>query len=227
MAAGGVEGFHFILQDEVLQDNRIPPRGFVARPDTKPVGRDYPVVSGDDAGSGDAGGPVLAHWDDAPYEFDVPITSSGIVVVRATLWYQTTSREYIDALRSDNVTDGYGEKMLEIWERYDRAPPFGMATAMGSIAVETSPEPSAERAPEPSPEGGTARDASLTEPPGEAGRDGSDADAAISGGSDDGGCSCSLAVSRGASYQAKFALALGLIGLLGRSRARPRRRRFE
>ena len=43
MAANGVEGFHFILQDEVLQDNRIPPRGFVPRPDTKPVGRDYPA----------------------------------------------------------------------------------------------------------------------------------------------------------------------------------------
>ena len=64
MAANGVEGFHFILQDEVLQDNRIPPRGFVPRPDTKPVGREYPTVSSGD--SGEAG--KLAHWDDAPYE---------------------------------------------------------------------------------------------------------------------------------------------------------------
>src|SRR6185503_6823 len=159
MAANGVEGFHFILQDEVLQDNRIPPRGFVPRPETKPVGREYPTVS-----SGDAGGTLtLAHWDDAPYELTIPRTASGMVVIRATLWYQTTSREYVESLQSSNTTDNYGQKMLEIWERNDRAPPFGMATAMGAIAVdplppEPEPEPVAEPAPEPSPEGGMASD---------------------------------------------------------------------
>ncbi|MET0592149.1 MAG: multiheme c-type cytochrome, partial [Polyangiaceae bacterium] len=122
MAANGVEGFHFILQDEVLQDNRIPPRGFVARPDTKPVGRDYPVVPAPDAGRQTPMEPVLAHWDDAPYEFVLPRSIGTAVVIRATLWYQTTSREYVEALRSANGTDSYGDKMLELWERYDRAP---------------------------------------------------------------------------------------------------------
>lgn len=213
MAANGVEGFHFILQDEVLQDNRIPPRGFVPRPDTKPVRREYPTVS-----TGDAG-PVLAHWDDAPYELTIPRAAEGMVVVRATLWYQTTSREYVESLRSANGTDDYGKKMLEIWERNDRAPPFGMAMATGVIEVEAAPpepEPVAEPAPEPTLEGGVARDGSgsrdttVSEPLSEGGAD-SDGPASSEEG---GGCSCSLAVRPRPAYQAVFALVVGVVGLL-------------
>jgi hypothetical protein len=226
MAANGVEGFHFILQDEVVQDNRIPPRGFVPRPETKPVGRDYPPASTGDSGQA----LTLVHWDDAPYELTIPKTASGKIVIRATLWYQTTSREYIESLKSANVTDDYGQKMLEIWQRYDRAPPFGMATAMGAMEVDAlppEPEPIVEPSPEPAPEGGTAPDASRpSEPSPEGGRDGG-ADGPGSDGEVDGGCSCSLTISRGPSYGASFGFAVGMIGLLGRSRARPRRRRFE
>jgi hypothetical protein len=142
-------------------------------------------------------------------------------------------------LRSANGTDGYGQKMLDTWERYDRAPPFGMATAMGSIIVERPlPEPTVE----PAPEGGTERDAGgATEPSPEGGRvdagrspEGGSRDGSIDAPVDDGagggetGCACSLAVAQGASYQASFGFSLfGLIGLLGHSRARPRRRRFK
>jgi hypothetical protein len=227
MAAKGVEGFHFMLQDEVLQDNRIPPRGFMPRPDTKPVGRDYPIVPSADAG----GAPTLAHWDDAPYELTIPKTALGTMVVRATLWYQTTSREYVEALKNDNVTDDYGKKMLEIWERYDRALPFGMANTTGSIAVEPAPpdpEPVVEPAPEPSAEGGArdrdaARDSSTASEPtpeGGSGVDGPAADGEVVGG----GCACSLAVARGPAYHAVFGFAFGVIGLLGRSRGRAKRR---
>jgi len=243
LASQGVEGFHFMLQDEVLQDNRIPPRGFVPRPDTKPVGRDYPTVSSTD-GSPNS----LANWDDAPYELTLPASPTsdvdagrgdggdGMVVIRATLWYQTTSREYVESLRSANGTDDYGQKMLEIWERNDRAPPFSMATAMGSITIE---RPVAEPAPEPLPEAGTGREGGAGEPSTEGGRlpeadsGGASKDAALDAPTDDGagdgdsGCSCSLAVPQGASYQASFGFLFGLIGLLGHSRARPRRRRFK
>jgi hypothetical protein len=141
-------------------------------------------------------------------------------------------------LRSANGTDDYGQKMLEIWERYDRAPPFGMATAMGSIDIERPlPEPTVE----PSPEGGTKSDAGAGEPSLEGGRadagrspEGGSADVAIDSPGDDStgggetGCACSLAVSQGAAYEARFGFSLfGFIGLLGRSRARPRRRRLR
>ena len=207
MAANGVEGFHFILQDEVLQDNRIPPRGFVPRPDTKPVGREYPTVSSGD--SGESG--KLAHWDDAPYELAMPKGVSGMVVVRATLWYQTTSREYVESLRSANGTDDYGQRMQEIWERNDRAPPFGMSTATGAFEVEPPPDP--EPAVEPSPEGGTDDDGSAAvdpSPEAGAGAGGASAGDQVVGG----GCSCSLAVSRRSSYEAWFGLAVAVIGFL-------------
>jgi hypothetical protein len=137
MAAGGQEGFHFILQDELLQDNRIPPRGFVPDDQTRPVGRRYATLPDG----------ALAHWDDAPYEIAIPVAAPGdSVAVRATLWYQTTSREYVEFLRDQNRTDDRGERMFELWETYDRAPPFAMASVeaeieIGPLAPEPEPEP--------------------------------------------------------------------------------------
>src|SRR5262249_25768306 len=119
MSAGGVEGFHFILQDEVVQDNRIPPRGFVPMADTRPIGRDYPGV-----GSTADGGTVLANWDDAPYAVELPKESRGMIAVSATLWYQTTSREYVESLRASNTTDNHGARLVDLWENYGRALPF-------------------------------------------------------------------------------------------------------
>ena len=131
LAAAGVEGFHFILQDEVLADTRIPPRGFVPDPETQPVGRSYPALPAD------GGGEVLAHWDEAPYSASVPADAPGPLTVRATLWYQTTSKEYVEALRDANVTDGAGERMHALWEKYDRAPPFEMTTVSRTVTVIT------------------------------------------------------------------------------------------
>jgi Cytochrome c554 and c-prime len=218
MAANGVEGFHFILQDTLLQDNRIPPRGFVPRSDTKPVGRNYPTVSSGDSGQT----ATLAHWDDAPYELTIPKVLTGPMTIRATLWYQTTSHEYIEALKTANRTDDYGQRMEAIWQRNDRAPPFSMATATGAIEVDPAPpepEPVGEPVPEPSPEGGTARDgSSRSEPPLEGG---AGPDAPLGGGDVAGdGCSCSLAVPRGPGYQAVFGFVAGLVGWVGRSRGR-------
>ncbi len=126
MSDDGVEGFHFILQDELLQDNRIPPRGFVPSHDTRPVGRDYPVQPDG----------TLAFWDDAPYEVDLPAGLTGSLTVRATLWYQTTSREYVEFLRDENVTDDRGTRMFDLWEQYDRAEPVEMATASATVEID-------------------------------------------------------------------------------------------
>jgi hypothetical protein len=154
MAASGKEGFHFILQDQVLEDTRLPPRGFVPSEETMPVGRIYPKLPPVDP---DAGGPaVLAHWDDASYELVLPRAAAGAAVIRARLLYQTTSREYVEFLERENKTDEYGRKMLDIWQRYDRAPPFEMASAMAALEIEASPwgEPTGEPLSEPAPEAG-------------------------------------------------------------------------
>lgn len=124
-SAGGVEGFHFVLQDGVIEDTRIPPRGFMPTDETLPVGRDYPVQPNG----------ALAHWDEAPYRFRAPRDAVGPLSVRATLWYQTASREYVEFLRDENHTDDNGRRMFDLWERYDRSPPVDMVSEAVTITV--------------------------------------------------------------------------------------------
>lgn len=151
MAAQGKEGFHFILQDELLQDTRIPPRGFVAAPDTAPKGRSYPVVAA-------KSGPALAHWDEAPYSVQLPSGVRGPLKVAVTLWYQTTSREYVESLRDGNLTDDAGKRLHALWQKYDRAPPFAMQEATGMILVAAggavTPDASVPSSPSVAPAGG-------------------------------------------------------------------------
>ncbi len=135
MASNGVEGFHFVLQNELLQDNRIPPRGFVAAADTRPVGRDYPSV-GERSGA-----LMLAHWDVAPYRFEVPAETVGPLWVAATLWYQTTSREYVAFLRDENRTDATGQRLFDLWMEHDQAPPVAMAELVSLLILEGDPLP--------------------------------------------------------------------------------------
>jgi hypothetical protein len=191
MAANGQEGFHFVLQDQLLEDTRLPPRGFVPSVETMPVGRAYPAIRSSDAG----GTSVLAHWDDAPYEVLLPRTVGATVKIRATLWYQSVSREFVEFLQSANRTDGYGQRMLELWRRYDRAPPFSMATAIGTVAIEVPPwsEPSGESSPEPLPEAGPES------PPGRA-------ESAQ-------GCACALDTERSPSLAGVLLAWLGVIGI--------------
>lgn len=125
MAAGGVEGFHFILQDEVLEDGRIPPRGFMEAPDTAPIGRQYPRLEDG----------TLANWDDAPYSVALADDVVGPVVLTARLFYQTTTREYVEFLRDQNRSDDSGRRLEDLWNRYGRSPPVEMARAEGIVSV--------------------------------------------------------------------------------------------
>ena len=78
--------FHFALNDTVLLDNRIPPRGFTnaafASRLAAPVGATYPDG---------------ASWDEVEY----PLPPAAVTVY-ASLWYQTMSREYAEFLRDEN-----------------------------------------------------------------------------------------------------------------------------
>lgn len=79
------EGFHFILNNKVFQDNRIPPRGFLntayASRDMQPVGASY------------ADG---QYWDTTYYPIH---PEADAISVR--LMYQTASSEYLDFLASE------------------------------------------------------------------------------------------------------------------------------
>jgi hypothetical protein len=104
--------FFFSLNDTVLYDNRIPPRGFTnAGFDGRlagPVGASY--ADGE-------------YWDDAGYH--LPASS---VRVSAALWYQSISREYVTFLRDETAGDpfdwnGWGEKLFAAWDLNGRSAP--------------------------------------------------------------------------------------------------------
>ncbi len=150
LGAGGEEGFHFVLQDTRIQDDRIPPRGFRADPDTVPVGREYPTQADG----------TLAHWDVAPYRVTLPEDVTGPLRVVARLRYQTTSRDYVTFLRDENRTDDRGAELYELWERHGRAAPVVMASA--EVSVDVAPMPDAapvEPVADAGPTGAEPRDA--------------------------------------------------------------------
>ncbi|MFN3308599.1 MAG: PQQ-dependent sugar dehydrogenase [Anaerolineales bacterium] len=82
--------FHFLLNNTVLKDNRIPPRGFTnakfAQDGLRPVGATY------------ADG---QYWDTT--DFTVPPETARVVV---TLYYQTASTAYVAFLRQNGGLDG-------------------------------------------------------------------------------------------------------------------------
>jgi hypothetical protein len=104
--------FHFVLNDCIAKDNRIPPLGF--RPATaadpngyelRPVGADYPETS---PGSG-----VLVNFDTVDYAIPVPVGTVGPLTATARLYYQTSSKEYIEFLRDEAVANGTeGENLM-------------------------------------------------------------------------------------------------------------------
>ena len=111
MAAG--VSFHFVLNDTVYSDNRIPPRGFTnanfAAIQSPPVGHSY------------ADG---QHWDDT--QFYLPASAES---AKVTLYYQSTSKEYVEFLRDENTTNSTGQDLYNAWAAHGRSAPVAMASA--------------------------------------------------------------------------------------------------
>jgi hypothetical protein len=106
-AASGLDpgtGFHLALSNVVEKDNRIPPRGFrnVA----------YAAVGAAPAGAAYADG---QHWDDT--RFPIPAAA---VVAEVILYFETTSREYIEFLRDadPNGAAGAGGRAFQQWAQH-------------------------------------------------------------------------------------------------------------
>jgi uncharacterized repeat protein (TIGR01451 family) len=104
------ESFHFVLNNTVIKDNRIPPRGFTNSafdsPGLRPVGTAY------------ADG---QYWDETLYV--LPGDTERAFV---TLYYQTSSKEYVDFLRANGGVDGH--TVGELWD-VSKSPPEVMALA--------------------------------------------------------------------------------------------------
>jgi uncharacterized repeat protein (TIGR01451 family) len=105
------ESFHFVRNNAVLKDNRIPPRGYTVtafdQPGLRPVGATYTDNQ---------------HWDETTY----PLPAAAVAVV-AVLYYQTASKEYIDFLRINGGADGV--VLGQMWDEL-KSPPEVMAVAI-------------------------------------------------------------------------------------------------
>lgn len=138
LGSGGQYSYHMVEQNEILFDSRIPPKGF--RPGTNgtgtemlPVGRDYPVQPD---GS-------LAHWDTAPYTLALPDTAVTPLTVRATLWHQTTTAEFVAFLRDENVTNELGDEWYRMWEDAGKDAPGAVTDDLATVVVAPAPPPPA------------------------------------------------------------------------------------
>ncbi|USN98616.1 MAG: hypothetical protein H6810_10650 [Phycisphaeraceae bacterium] len=113
------EGFHFAVNNMRLKDNRIPPRGFTnagfEAAQSEPVG--YAYADGD-------------YWDDTEYTIPVGATSADVRV-----YYQSTSKEYVEFLKNENQTNDAGDIMHQAWLDTGMSAPVVMD--MGTITFQT------------------------------------------------------------------------------------------
>jgi hypothetical protein len=141
--------FHFVLNDCIALDNRIPPAGFTGGTDLqlRPVGYTYPETF---PGSG-----VLVNHDVTGYTIPVPPGTAGPVSVSATLRYQTASKEYVEFLLDESVTHGFpddciertagfptqtrGEILYDMWNVYGKSAPVDVDSDTGSAGVPQTP----------------------------------------------------------------------------------------
>lgn len=107
--------FHFALNNHIFKDNRIPPRGFTN-------------AAFEDNGAHIVGA-VYAdgqNWDQTLYS--IPAGASRVEV---NLNYQSTSKEFVEFLRDENIdnefdVNGAGQMIYSIWENTGRAAPVVM-----------------------------------------------------------------------------------------------------
>ena len=121
--------FHFVLNNRMIHDNRIPPYGMVY--DEARVRNILPVPA-TQYGDPGAGG-VFDHQGD--WNFDIP---TGAVTAEVRLYYQQTSWEYVQFLWLGNDGAGpflgnEGQNMLDAYLNTGQSPPFEMEFT--SVAV--------------------------------------------------------------------------------------------
>lgn len=111
--ASGKAMFHFVLNDCIAKDNRIPPLGFKPATGADPNGYEVgPVPAGiypeTSPGSGE-----LVNYDTVDYTLPVPVGTVGPLTATARLYYQTSSKEYIEFLRDEAVAnETQGENLM-------------------------------------------------------------------------------------------------------------------
>lgn len=109
---------HMALADVIEKDTRIPPRGFN---NAEYASAGAPAVEADYADG--------QYWDDT--EFWLP---EDAVRVISTVYYQTVTKHYIEALHAGNHTDHWGETLYQLWLETNKGAPIAIVTAEMAIA---------------------------------------------------------------------------------------------
>lgn len=106
------ESFHFALNNVVIKDNRIPPRGFVreafAAVQAAPIGAAY--TDGQ-------------YWDDT--RFRMPTDADSVTV---NVYYQTISKEFVEFLRDAVPSHPAGQTLYDQWVLTGKSSPVLMAS---------------------------------------------------------------------------------------------------
>ena len=104
---------HFVLNNKIYEDNRIPPRGF--------TNATFALFGGE---------PVGHHYDDGQYWDDTPyMLPAGTTRAEVKLYYQSTSKEFVEFLRDENHSTTNGQAMYDLWNNNGKCPPTLMKSA--------------------------------------------------------------------------------------------------
>jgi len=149
----GREAFHFVLNNCIAKDNRIPPAGFrgLDSLELRPVAHNYPETR---PGSGQA-----LNYDVIEYRVPLPAELSHPVSVTVRLHYQIASKAYVEFLRDQALERGFpaenalcadapgrpftvgpqhrsrGQYVHDLWSdpRYGRSPPTTMGVSSFTV----------------------------------------------------------------------------------------------
>ena len=113
--------FHLVLNNVREFDNRIPPRGF--------TNAAYAVFDAQPVGQAFADGQF---WDDVVYPVGPDAVQAEVI-----LYYQTTSKEYIEFLVEENVTTAAGPILFDLWDQHNKSVPVEMAHAFVETDAKT------------------------------------------------------------------------------------------
>lgn len=97
----GRDMFHFVLNNCVAKDNRIPPLGFTgaSNPEMASYGYSYPPEA--------PGSPRTVNFDRTAYTAPLPTGATGPFTVSASLHFQLASKDYIEFLRNEAVENSF------------------------------------------------------------------------------------------------------------------------
>ncbi|MBI5496211.1 MAG: hypothetical protein HY904_14405 [Deltaproteobacteria bacterium] len=118
------KSFHFVLNDVMVSDNRIPPEGF-----------------SNQAFATHLAAPVGATYADGQSWDDVPLTvPPGTARVEVRLYYQSVSWEYLRFLVEENRSDAWSDRLYQAWSETGQCAPEVMAEAALDLAAAPGPD---------------------------------------------------------------------------------------